>query len=118
MTRDSLIALGKEFRRLGMHSHAEQLAAYYRAGQGHRPPYAWSDAHVEGWMKRLRIPPFEKALQVLPRGADCPRCGPQSIFGGRRTEVTFPGGCEFVCSGCATRWLELEGAGLKAGGGA
>lgn len=108
MTRDSLIALGLEFRRLGMQNHVEQLASYYRSGQGHRPPYAWSDAHVEGWLKRLRIPPYQDALPVRPKGSPCPECGP-GIFGGARTFCSFPGGAEFQCDGCKGRWLEVDG---------
>lgn len=111
MNRESLIALGKEFRRLGMKEHVERLASYYRSNQGHRPPYAWDDAQVMGWLARLRIPPFQAALQVLPKSSPCQKCGP-SIYGGRRTTAVFPGGAEFICDGCKGRWLELDGVEL------
>lgn len=106
MTRESLIALAAEFRRLGMEKHVEQLASYYRGTQGHRAPYAWSDAHVEGWLRRLRIPPYQDALPVLPQGTQCEGCAP-AIYG-RRTVAHFPGGAEFTCGGCGRVWLELE----------
>lgn len=107
MTRQVLIALSREFHRLGMRDHAEQLASYYRSNQGHRAPYAWDDGHVLGWLKRLRIPPHERDLPVLPQGSRCPKCEP-SVFGGRRTTTSFPGGAEFVCGACGAVWLELS----------
>ena len=106
--RPILVALGKEFRRRGMQNHAEHLASYYRGNQGHRPPYGWDDGHVLTWLKRLRIPPYEFALPALAPASDCPPCGPQSVFGGRRTLCTFPGGAEFICGRCEMTWLELE----------
>jgi hypothetical protein len=116
MLRTTLIALGKEFRRLGMLRHVEQLASYFRSNQGNVPPYGWDDEHVRDWCKRLRIPPYESALPVLPRSSPCPKCGP-AVFGGRRTRVTFPGGAEFACGGCNAAWLELDaspGRGIEA----
>lgn len=110
--RPVLVALGKEFRRRGMHAQAEHLASYYRGNQGHRAPYAWDDSHVVAWLKRLRISPHEFTLPALAPGSDCPSCGPQSIFGGRRTLCTWPGGAEFICGRCETKWLELDKAAL------
>ena len=107
MTRDSLAALGREFRRLGMKDHVEALAAYWRSNQGNVPPYGWTDEHVRGWLARLRIPPHAETLPVKPKGSACPACGP-SIFGARRALVSFPGGAEFICDGCRATWLELD----------
>lgn len=106
MTRDSLIALGREFRRRGMTEHVDQLASYYRSNQGNVPPYGWSDAHVEAWAKRLRIPPYDLALEVRPRNQPCPSCGPA---GDTHTTCSFPGGWEVTCFRCRVVWLELEG---------
>ena len=111
MTRDSLIALGKEFRRLGMSDHAEALAAYYRSNQGNVAPYGWSDAHVQAWLNRLRIPPYGLPLQ--PRNSACTGCGPEGVQGGPRTHVTFPGGCEVACDRCGARWVELANTEAK-----
>jgi hypothetical protein len=89
-----------------MHIHLGELQSYYRSGQG-RGPHAWDDAHVVGWLKRMRIPPYQDALPVQPKGTPCPVCGP-TIFGGVRTQVSFPGGAEMVCAGCSRVWLELD----------
>jgi hypothetical protein len=75
------------------------------------PPYGWSQVHVEGWAKRLRIPPFHDALPVQAKGSGCLDCGP-SLFSGARTLTVFPGGAEMICGRCRTQWLELDPTGI------
>lgn len=106
MTREIIAALGRTFRALGMTDHVEHLAAYWRANQGHRQPYAWDDSMVEAWAKRLRVPPYQSALEVRPRNS---RCGCGQSRGGRSGEFTvcsWETGSEMGCSGCGRTWLE------------
>jgi hypothetical protein len=107
LTEVAIIALGHAFRARGMHGHLDQLRAFWRAQQG-GPKANWDDAFVERWMKLLRVPPYENEMPVQPVGSSCLSCGPQSIFGGKRTTTTFPGGFAFICDGCKAEWLEAS----------
>lgn len=103
MTPDSIIALGKEFRRMRMHGHAEKLGQFYLSQKDGRPT-DWSADFVEDWAKRLRVPPYESALEVRPRGSRC-ECTPDA---GSRTKCVWPDGHEACCSACGRGWIELN----------
>ena len=107
MTADTLAALGREFRRLGMHRHAEQLGAFYLAQRDGRDA-EWSPDFVEGWAKRLRVPPYEEAMELRPPGSRCDGSPDTSRPWGVMTKYVWPGGCEAWCSSCGRAWLELQ----------
>lgn len=108
--------LGREFVRRGMDAHARKLRIYYLAVR-HRlaspltgeVDVRWSEERVLEWLKLLRLPPYESAYPVRPRGAGCPRC--EKSTNDRtalHTEQTFPGGSKMSCHACGAMWLEED----------
>lgn len=110
-------ALGKAFTRRGMSQHVRLLRIYYWAlergltSQTHELNVRWSEAFVLEWLKTLRVPPFDRAYPLLPRGTPCQTCaktpGLQSAL---VTDVVFPGGARVRCQGCNCAWIEDEKA--------
>lgn len=111
-------ALGREFVRRGMWSHAAKLRIYYLALKQELLPVSgelnvsWSRDFVIDWMETLQLPPFDKRLASLPRGSRCPTCHlePDRASPSAMVERNFPGGFRLICTKCSTRWLELEPA--------
>jgi hypothetical protein len=107
--------LGAEFARRGMRQHVSKLRVYYVALKkglttpGHDLEVKWTEPFVIEWLKTLRVPPFEKAYPVRPRGSPCSRCQKSreqqsAVF----TDSNFPGGTKMRCRGCGTAWLEMD----------
>jgi hypothetical protein len=120
MDRQSLaplvVALGRAFLRQGMRSHVQALRLYFLAlrhgltrGERHAVKVDWSEDAVLEWLRVLRVPPYQDAYPVRPRGSGCERCSPG---GGHPVEIstllTFEGGAKMGCRGCNGAWLELE----------
>ena len=110
-------ALGREFVRRGMNTHAAKLRVYYLAlRRGLATPgrnevdVHWSEALVVEWFKLLRMPPYQNAYPVRTAQSHCSRCKdrPTNEGGGFQTESTFPGGWKVRCSNCGEAWLVLE----------
>jgi hypothetical protein len=108
-------SLGREFKRRGMGQHVQRLRVYYIAVQkgltspSHELDIKWSEPFVVEWLKILRVPPFERAYSVRPRGSRCGRCSETrneqtSVF----TELNFPGGSKMRCQACEAAWVELD----------
>lgn len=119
MQRDDLLvlvtALGKEFRRRKMRDHLTRLRVYYFAlrhglttSQGNGLDVHWSERFVIDWMKTLRVPPFDAALPVRPRGAKCEGCEKTGAQPWVYTDGLFPGGVRMRCQTCGDVWLEHE----------
>ena len=108
--------LGREFVRRGMDIHARKLRLYYLAlrhrlaSPGRREvDVRWSEELVLEWLKVLRLPPYEAAYEIRPRGAGCGRC--QKTTNDRtalHTEQNFPGGAKMSCHACGAVWLEED----------
>ena len=108
--------LGREFVRRGMDVHARKLRIYYLAlrhklASPHKGEVdvRWSEERVQEWLKVLRMPPYEAAYEVRPRGSGCRRC---EKTGNDRTSIhteqTFPGGAKMSCYACGDVWLEED----------
>ncbi|MDQ3265643.1 MAG: hypothetical protein M3Y59_18625 [Myxococcota bacterium] len=119
MQREDLLvlvtALGREFSKRGMRDHRARLRVYYFAlkhgltsGQ-HALDVQWSERFVIDWMKTLRVPPFEQALQIRARGAPCGQCRQSGQQPWIYTDGVFPGGVRMRCQTCGDLWLEAEG---------
>jgi hypothetical protein len=123
MRRDELLALlevlGREFERLGMIRHIENLRRYYLAvqhGQEQRTrDLRWSEEHTIEWLALFRVPPFHDRYRVRPRAYHCPcqlaragaSCEPSTDS---RTALTFPGGEKRLCARCGDAWLVVDDA--------
>jgi hypothetical protein len=120
MGREELLGtverLGREFVRRGMAAHARKLRLYYLAlrhrlasAGKHEVDVRWSEELVLEWFKVLRLPPFQHAYEVRPRGAGCGKC--QKTTNDRtalHTEQSFPGGAKMSCYACGAVWLEED----------
>lgn len=109
-----VIALGREFRRRGMHEHAKKLRLYYLAVKSgltvgaHEADLHWSEEFTIEWMKTLRLPPFENDFPVHPQGWKCQCPTGASTAAPATVELTFPGGARKRCPACVAVWLELD----------
>ena len=101
-----------------MRSHAQALRLYFLAlrhgltqGQRHVVKVDWSEDAVIEWLRVFRVPPYQDAYPVRPRGSGCDGCAPGS---GHPVEIstllTFAGGAKMGCRSCGRAWLELEDA--------
>lgn len=113
-----VVVLGKAFRRHGMKSHVRMLRLYFLAlrhglvqGERNAVKVEWSEDAVIEWLKILRVPPFENAYPIRPRGAACAKCPRGDGHPVETTTLmTFAGGAKMGCRGCNEAWLELDGA--------
>ncbi len=112
----AVVQLGRAFRERGMGMHARALRLYWLAvrhglASGDRAvvKVEWNSDAVIEWLKVLRVPPWEGAYPVRPRGSSCRRC-PRGD--GHPVETTtllsFGEGAKMGCRRCGDAWLELE----------
>lgn len=106
-------SLGQEFGRRRMGPHLQKLRLYYLAlRHGLASPANVVDVHwdedlVVDWLKVLRLPPYETAYELRPRGSSCTRCAPRpQLQAITQTDRVFPGGAKIRCTLCGATWLE------------
>lgn len=106
--------LGRAFRAKGMESQARRLRVFWLAARHgllsgkNELNVQWSEAHLDDWLRTLRLPPFEHEIEVQPRGAGCPSCPrPMGAVPSSRTVLVWPEGARFRCDECGREWLEL-----------
>ena len=96
--------------------HARALRLYWLAvrhglvtGDKAAVKVEWNADSVIEWLKVLRVPPWDRAYPVRPRGSACRRC-PRGD--GHPVETTtllsYSGGAKMGCRACGDAWLELE----------
>lgn len=116
-------ALGRAFGRLGMKAHVRALRIYFLAlrhglttGERHAVKVDFNEEAITEWLRVLRLPPFERAYPVRPRGSTCGRC-PRGEGHPVETStlLTFSGGAKMGCRACGEVWLELEEGGVRSG---
>lgn len=111
-----VVALGRAFGRKEMKGHVRALRIYFLAvrhglttGGRHQVKVDFDEQVIAEWLKVLRVPPFENAYPVRPRGSACSHC-PKGD--GHPVETAtlliFVGGAKMGCRACGEAWLELD----------
>jgi hypothetical protein len=109
--RSLVIQLAREFKRRGMERHVWALRRYYADHlRRQREGSAWTETLLVEWLCLMRIPPFHRVYEVLPRGASCPVCSRHDERGSPSmwVETAFPGGAKVHCR-CGMSWLTTSG---------
>lgn len=121
-----VVLLGRAFRQHGMRSHVRTLRLYFLAlrhglvqGERNALKIEWSEDAVLEWLRILRVPPFQQAYPVRPRGSRCARCPAGDGHPVETTTLmTFTGGAKMGCRRCGDAWIELDGEVRNPPGGA
>jgi hypothetical protein len=93
-----------------MERHVWLLRRYYADHlRREREPNLWTERLVVEWLCLLRVPPFDRVYQVLPREAPWPICSSTEKRGAPSlwVESAFPGGAKLRCR-CGASWLQLD----------